>query len=204
MSDDPDPRHDSAADARAARSSRTRADAVRNREKIIAAARGAFAHGEGDVTFDALARRAGVGVGTLYRNFASRQALVEAVYRSELDDLSRIANEALEHSPADVAFRQWIDRYAIFVATKHGMAEGLMQAVASGAVTAGETRERIRATVERFLIAGARDGSLRRDLDPDDVTVALLSTFIGIAGAHVDAGQRSRVLDLLVDAVRPR
>ncbi|WP_076475713.1 TetR/AcrR family transcriptional regulator [Williamsia sterculiae] len=184
-------------------SARPRADAVRNRAKLLVAARDAFAAGEGDVTFDALARRAGVGVGTLYRNFPDRQALVEAVYRTELDAVAESAGELLDKHPADVALRRWFDRYTGFVATKKGMAEAFQQAVASGAVTAGETRERIRSTIDRFLLVGSATGALRGDVLSDDVTVALLGAVLGTA-ADTDGKRRGRVLDLLVDGLRPR
>ena len=180
-----------------------RADAVRNRAKLIETARDAFTAGEGDITFDALARRAGVGVGTLYRNFATRQALVEAVYRSELDDVVHYADGLLEKHSADETLRHWLDRYATFVATKHGMAEAFTQAIASGAVVAGDTRERIGETLERILAAGAEDGTLRTDVRADDAVVALLGVFLGLTRSRDDA-QRRRVLDLYVDALRRR
>ncbi|OZC30663.1 TetR/AcrR family transcriptional regulator [Gordonia polyisoprenivorans] len=176
---------------------------MRNRAKLIEAARDAFTAGEGDITFDALARRAGVGVGTLYRNFATRQALVEAVYRSELDDVVHYADGLLEKRSADETLRHWLDRYATFVATKHGMAEAFTQAIASGAVVAGDTRERIGETLERILAAGAEDGTLRTDVRADDAVVALLGVFLGLTRSRDDA-QRRRVLDLYVDALRPR
>lgn len=180
-----------------------RADARRNRAKLIETARDAFAEGEGDVTLDALARRAGVGIGTLYRNFPTRQALVEAVYRSELADVVESADTLLQAHPADIALRQWIDRYATFVATKHGMAEAFQQAIASGAIGASETREHIRQTLARFLIAGAEAGTLRGDVDPDIATIALLGALLGTNSAESSA-QRDQVVDLFVDALRSR
>ncbi|GAA4401649.1 TetR family transcriptional regulator [Tsukamurella soli] len=190
------------ADATPAPPQRPRADALRNRAKLLAAARDAFAAGDGDVTFDTLARRAGVGIGTLYRNFPNRQALVEAVYRSELDDVVASATTLLETHPADVALRRWVDRYAAFVATKHGMAEAFRQALTSGAIAASDTRERVRGTVGRFLTAGAADGTLRADVEADDVTVALLGAMLGTTSTAADPGQRGRVLDLLVAGLR--
>ncbi|UYM07203.1 TetR/AcrR family transcriptional regulator [Solicola gregarius] len=183
---------------------RPRADAARNRAKILAAASEAFAAGDGDVTFDSLARRAGVGVGTLYRNFSNRQALVEAVYRSELDDVVAHADALLSSYPADVALRRWVDRYATFVATKHGMAQAFREAVATGAIAATETRKRIRGTVEHFLAAGVEAGTLRDDVDGDDATTALLSAVLGTAGFAANDAQRARVLDIVVDGLKAR
>jgi AcrR family transcriptional regulator len=180
-----------------------RVDAARNRSTLLATARDAFAAGEGDVTFDALARRAGVGVGTLYRNFPTRQDLVEAVYRSELDDVVALAEVLLREHPADVALRQWLDRYATFFATKHGMAEAFQQAIASGAVAAPNTRVRINGVLAEFLAAGVEDGSLRADVEPDVATSMILGSFLATAGVE-DDGQRGRVLDVVVDGLRPR
>lgn len=183
---------------------RPRADAQRNRSKLLVAARDAFAAGNGDITFDSLARQAGVGIGTLYRNFPNRQELVEAVYRAELVELVAEADGALDAGPADAALRRWIDRYAGFVATKQGMAEAFQQAIATGAIAAGETRAQVRGAVARFLARGAIDGSLRADLDPDDVTVALVGAFLGALRLAADDAQRARVLDLIVEGLRPR
>lgn len=184
-------------------SSRPRADAARNRDKILTAARDAFASGDGSVSFDALARRAGVGVATLYRNFPNRQALVEAIYHSELDDLVTLADTLLAAEPADVALRHWMDHYAVFVATKHGMAEAFQQAVATGSIGAGETRERIRTVVGDFLSHGAAAGTLRGDIDPDDATTALLGAVLGALSSGADSRQRERVLDIVVGGLRP-
>ena len=186
------------------RATRPRADAARNRAKILAAAGEAFASGDGDVTFDALARRAGVGVGTLYRNFSNRQELVEAVYRAELDDVVSQSDDLLAAHPADVALRRWVDRYATFVATKQGMAQAFREAVASGAIVVTDTRERVRGAVESFLVAGAQEGTLREDVDGDDVTTVLLGAVLGTASIAANEAQRARVLDIVVDGLRPR
>ncbi|WP_170133148.1 TetR/AcrR family transcriptional regulator [Arthrobacter livingstonensis] len=182
---------------------RPRSDAVRNRARLLVVARDAFTAGEGNVALDTLARRAGVGIGTLYRHFPTRQALVEAVYRSELDEVAASADEVLGGNPADVALRLWIDRYATFFATKHGMAETLQGLLSAGVVAPTETRQRIRGTLGRFLEAGEADGTLRHDVAADDVVTALVGAFLATAGAP-DAAQRDRVLDLLVDGLRSR
>jgi AcrR family transcriptional regulator len=97
-----------------------RADAQRNRERLIDAAVAAFSAGQDPVALESIARDAGVGIGTLYRHFPSRAALVEAVYRSELDRLCRSADALLaSQDPAD-ALRAWMERYVDFVRTKRG------------------------------------------------------------------------------------
>ncbi len=180
-----------------------RADAARNRQRLIDAARDAFASGNETVTLEDIARAAGVGIGTLYRNFRTREALVEAVYRSELDAVARAADVLLANHPGFDALRLWMDCYATFVATKRGMHEVLRGAWASGRLRVSETRARITATIARILAAGAADGTLRDDVEPDDVTATLVGVFLATTGA-ADRAQLQRVLDLLMDALRPR
>ncbi|MFG3104486.1 TetR/AcrR family transcriptional regulator [Streptomyces sp. NPDC048182] len=179
-----------------------RADARRNRDKLLAAARDAFAAAEGPVPLEAVARGAGVGIGTLYRHFPTREALVEAVYAAELDEVTASAPALLERLPPDAALRAWTDRYAAFVATKRGMADALRAGWASGSIATPATRERVTAALATLLAAGAEAGTLRADTDPEDVTVLLLGVFLATA-ADADRGRTARLLDLLVDALRP-
>lgn len=186
-----------------ARAPRERSDAVRNRNRLLEVSRDAFFAGEGDIALETLAKRAGVGIGTLYRNFPTREALVEAVYRSELDALAATVDETLSVDAADVALRKWMDRYATFVATKHGMAESLQGLFATGTMAPSETRTRVREAVARFLEAGASDRTLRSGVQADDVVSMLVGTFLSTAGAP-DEQQRDRMLGLIIDALRSR
>lgn len=180
-----------------------RADAQRNRDRLLAAAREAFATSGDEVSLEAVARSAGVGIGTLYRHFPSREALVESVYAAELDDVAESATAFLDESPAEVALRAWMDRYAMFVATKRGMPETLRSAFASGVIPASRTRSTVTRTVGRFLDAGAASGALRSDTAADDVTASLVGIFLATSGSD-DTAQRGRMLDLLVDGLRTR
>ena len=155
------------------------------------------------MSLEDVARAAGVGIGTLYRNFGTREALVEAVYRSELDAVASAADALLEDHAAFDALRRWMDCYATFVATKRGMHDVLRGAWASGTLQVSETRERITATISRILAAGAEDGTIRADVEPDDVTASLVGVFLATLGA-ADPDQTRRMLDLLMDALRPR
>ena len=176
-----------------------RADVVRNRKRLLDAAAAAFAEAE-NPTLDSIARRAGVGIGTLYRHFPTREALVEAVYRAELDRLCVSAAELLETRPADVALREWLGRYSTFVATKRGMADALQGLVAQGAVTRSETAPRLTAAIATILDAGAATGVLRDDVRPGDVTAALTGTLL-VAGSADQQDQAARLLDLLMDGL---
>ncbi|WP_318213885.1 TetR/AcrR family transcriptional regulator [Streptomyces sp. SCL15-6] len=178
-----------------------RRDARRNRDKLIAAAQNAFAAAEGPVSLEAIARRAGVGIGTLYRHFPTREDLVDAVYATELDAVTASVPTLLDQHPADVALRAWMGRYAAFVATKRGMRETLRAGFASGRIAA-PSRERVTATVATILEQGAADGTLRTDADPEDVTMLLVGVFVAITdGAPRE--RTDRLLDLLTDALRP-
>jgi len=179
---------------------RARADAVRNRERLLAAAATAFTSSDGPVSLEAIARDAGVGIGTLYRHFPSREALTEAVYRAELAEVAASAGKLLDRHPPAVALRRWMDRYAEFVAAKRGMAESLRAVFESGAVVPGDTRASIVGAVELLLTAGAGDGSLRAEVRPDD----LVSSLLGITLASSSAGQTQRMLDLLAAGVVAR
>jgi AcrR family transcriptional regulator len=177
-----------------------RSDARRNRDKIVAVARTAFTVADDTVPLEGIAREAGVGIGTLYRHFPTREALVEAVYAAELDDVTDSAPAMLGEFPPDVALRAWLDRYAQFFVVKRGMINTLRAGWSAGRITP-RTRERINAVVTMFLSAGARSGSLRADVQADDVTAMLLGIFLSTAPNDTPE-QTGRLLDLLVDAVR--
>jgi AcrR family transcriptional regulator len=177
-----------------------RSDAQRNRQRIIDAAARVLGAGPDPVKIEAIAREAGVGVGTLYRNFPSREALVEEVYRSELTRLCAMAARLLaDHRPAD-ALREWMRRYQDFVATKRGMAEALRAVIASGAISSGHTREHLNGAIATILDAGRADGTLRGDVQPADVSASMA----GIMVAAADVDQATRMLQLLVDGLLAR
>ncbi|OJX73897.1 TetR/AcrR family transcriptional regulator [Leifsonia sp. 71-9] len=185
------------------RSRAPRADAARNRALLVDAARAAFASGGEQVSLEAIAREAGVGIGTLYRNFPTREDLIAAVYASELDAVIAAADGLHDARPADVALRTWLDRYAAFVMTKRGMAESLRAGALADAANTAHTRERVNGAVGAFLQAGAQTGVLRGDLAADDVTTALVGLFLATRDV-ADPAQIARLLDLLVDGLRAR
>jgi AcrR family transcriptional regulator len=180
-----------------------RADAQRNRDELVRVAAAAFARGETDITLDRIAREAGVGIGTLYRHFPTRDDLLAAVYRSGLDEVCAAADALLAtHAPAD-ALRAWMDRYAEFVGTKRGMAESLRAMRASGEIDGGATISRINAAIARMLAAGAADGTLRADVHAEDVSASLVGMLWSAAREEPrpDA-QIDRMLDLLFAGIR--
>lgn len=183
-------------------SPRPRADGIRNRERIIAEAQRLFEAADAKVSLEAIARAAEVGIGTLYRHFPTKEALVEAVYRSELDALDAEASDLLGRQPAAEAMRRWMDGYARFVVAKHAMHDALRIVLAPRSIEGSEMRTRVNATIAKFLAAGAHDSSIGGGVKPDDVTVILAGSVFA-AAASADPGQISRVLDLLMAGLRP-
>src|SRR4051794_1303307 len=146
-----------------------RADASRNREKLLEAALEQFAEAGTNASLEAVARRAGVGIGTLYRHFPTRDALVEAAYRSEVDDLCAAAEELLEAHAPDAALEAWMERWVAYTATKRGMADALNTVVAGGSDVREQTRDQIVAAVASLLDAGVAAGTIRADMGAEDV-----------------------------------
>ena len=177
-----------------------RADARRNRDKVLAAARAALAGGDESLAMVSVARDAGVGVGTLYRHFPTREALVEAVYAAELDDVTASATTLLDQLPPEAALSAWLDRYAAFLATKRGMVDTLRSSFAAGRI-GPYTREKVTAALRTLLEGGARAGVLRGDVDAEDAASMLHGIFL--TAGH-DPRRTSRMLSLLADALRAR
>jgi AcrR family transcriptional regulator len=180
-----------------------RADAQRNRDQLLKVAVRAFSQQGPDVTLESIASDAGVGIGTFYRHFPTREALIEAAYRNELARLCAGVPEVLRTMPADVALRTWMDRFIDYLATKRGMAEALRMVIASGGNPHAQTRESLVEAISSLLKAGADQGALRRDIDPADVMIGISGVSL-VAGAPEQRAQAGRLLDLLVDGLRYR
>ena len=180
-----------------------RADAIRNRERVLEAAKAVFSAGGPDASLEAVARRAGVGIGTLYRHFPTREALFEAVYRREVQQLSELA-EALksEADPVD-ALRRWLRSNVEFVATKKGMSAALALAVQGSSELTAFSFDRLTKAVGALLDRAVAAGEIRSDISPED----LLRALVGMCYLHDQPGwQKSvvRLLDVFVDGLRVR
>jgi len=175
---------------------RLRSDAQRNKEDILAAAVLAFAQ-DVNASLEGIARAAGVGIGTLYRHYPTREALLEAAYRNEIKKLCEAAPELLRRHRADVALARFLARFIDDMLTKHGMIEALRAVVAvSGEAPLNQSLALIADAVTPILEAGRAEGVLR-----DDVT---LEDFFLVKSAVILAGPEKgrRLATILLDGLR--
>ena len=171
-----------------------RADARRNFDALLVAAREAFSEFGVNASLEDIARRAAVGIGTLYRHFPTREQLVESVYLAEVDALCRFANDRAEQDPWE-ALAAWLDRFVSYLGTKQVLVKGLNSE--SGTLRA--CREALYATGGPLLTRAQQAGLARTDTTIDDV----MRLIIGItAGAFQDDAQRERVLKMALDGIR--
>jgi AcrR family transcriptional regulator len=178
-----------------------RADARRNRDRLLEVAVRAFSQDGPEVTLDAIAKQAGVGIGTLYRHFATREELVEAAYRSELAQLCDSAGELLKTREPDEALRAWMDGFIHYMTTKRGMADALRALIASGGDPFSHSRTMLTTAIAELLQAGATAGAVRSDAEPDDVLFSLSGLSLTAATPEPQA-RMGRLLDLLMDGLR--
>ena len=178
-----------------------RADAQRNRDKLLSAATAAFAEDGEDVALETVAARAGVGIGTLYRHFPSRDALIVAAYHHEVDALCAAAEDLLGSQPADEALRAGAERFADYIAAKRSIANALRTAVASDSPLVADTRERILGALGLLLDAGVAAGTLRADADPEDV-MRVIHAIWYLPGGPEWRDDVGRMLGLVIDGLR--
>lgn len=178
---------------------RRRADAVRNTHAVLIAAKDAFAESGVDAPMREIAARAGVGVGTIYRNYPQRSDLIIAVFRNEVDETAAEAERlAAEHPPAE-ALRLWAVRFGRFVATKRGFASALHSGDPAYRPLPAYFLGTLGPKVQAILDAGARDGSIRGDVRADDLIQALSRLADG--GLGEEGTPRSRMTDVLLDGL---
>ncbi|MCB8837219.1 TetR/AcrR family transcriptional regulator [Aurantimonas sp. VKM B-3413] len=178
-----------------------RADARRNREKLVAIAAKAFARSGVDASLEAIAREADVGTGTLYRHFPTREALIEAVYRHEVEGLVAAADELSQSRSADAALAEWMQRYVDYIATKRGMRDSLKLLLESNSPLFAETHGLVPRTFRGLMEKAVAAGTIRPDADSADVLHALSSIYSASDGP--DWHERSRrLVSLIMDGLR--
>ena len=169
-----------------------RADAARNRDRLLAAAKAVFSAGGAEASLEAVARRAGVGIGTLYRHFATREALFEAVYRREVEELAALAEHLREEAAPAEALRLWVKANVEFVATKKGMAAALAVAAHNKDLSA-YSYDRLTAAAASLLGRAREAGALRVELRPEE----LFRAVIGMCIAHDQPGWQASAIKLM-------
>jgi AcrR family transcriptional regulator len=188
-------------EAKTAEHKALRADAQRNRDALLEAASAAFAEHGTDTSLEDVAKRAGVGIGTLYRHFPTREALVEAAYRRGVEAMCDEAAQLLgTHRPA-AALELWMTTFVGYVATKRGLASTLKQAADGNVELLAHVHNRLRTTMETLVEAAATAGEIRPDVAPAD----LLRAIGGVCMVSDQPGwqeQAHRLVGLLMDGLR--
>ena len=178
-----------------------RADAERNRIRLLETAKAAFAEKGSAASLDEIARIAGVGAGTLYRHFPTRDALIEAVYRHETEQLVTAASRLAETQAPIAALREWLHLFVDYMATKHGMYDALNSIVGGTSELYSASAEQMTQAIAKLIDRAAASGDIRSDFDPLD----LLRALAGVANMSSGPdGTRAakRMIDILIAGIR--
>ncbi len=178
-----------------------RADAARNRERVLEAAKAVFSTGGAGASLEAVAKRAGVGIGTLYRHFPTREALFEAVYRREVEQLTELAEQLKNEASPVEALQRWLRSNVEFVATKKGMAAALALAAHGMSELHAYSSDRLSKAVGALLDRAVAAGEIRSHIEPADILRAL----VGMCYMNDQPGWQAsvvRLLDVFVDGLR--
>jgi AcrR family transcriptional regulator len=178
-----------------------RADACRNRDRLLEVASAAFARDGVEASLERIARDAGVGIGTLYRHFPNRDALMEAVYRHNLDQLIADADELSANKPPVEALEEFMQRFVGYVATKKGLAMHLKTVLSADSDLFTSSQERMNTTITRLVKAAADSGGIRSDVDAGDLMRALAGVCM-TSDMSVSQEQPCRISKLLMDGMR--
>ncbi|HEX4005918.1 MAG TPA: TetR/AcrR family transcriptional regulator [Acidobacteriaceae bacterium] len=181
---------------------RPRLDAQRNRERIMEIAKDAFARFGAEASLDEIARQANVGPGTLYRHFPTRGALIEAVYRNEVEKMAAAERRFAETMPPLEALRAWLLLFVDHIAAKHIIAPVLNMVEGGASKLYAGSRSLIQGAVEGLVRRTIASGDLRRDIEPWDLVGALIGSSYVASGAEWRESAR-RLVDILIAGSRP-
>jgi AcrR family transcriptional regulator len=185
----------------AAEMRKPRSDCARNRQLLIDAAKAGFAEVGMNVSMEEIARRASVGIGTLYRHFPTRDAVVEAVYRREVEHLAEAVPQLLQSWAPGEALHKWMHLFIDYIATKRVIASSLAPLAARSSTLYKSCSEVITGAITTLVKRAAESGDVRNDIDPTD----LLRAMVGVSYQNPDAAWEAsarRVIDLLMDGLR--
>jgi len=178
-----------------------RADAARNRELLLAAAKEVFATVGPDVPLEEIARRADVGIGTFYRHFPTRAAIIEAVYRREVEQLAEAAPRFLNALPPAEALRAWMLGFLDYFAAKRLIAPALSAIVASSPDLYASSSARIREAIGLLVRRAQEAGAIRQDVDPADLLGALIG-FASVKNTPDWQASARRLIEILMAGLR--
>jgi AcrR family transcriptional regulator len=184
-------------------SRKPRADALRNRERVLEAARNVFSAGGPGASLEAVANAAGVGIGTLYRHFPTREALFDAVYRHEVQQLAAFAERLKKGTEPTEALRQWLHALVKFVATKKGMSAALALAISQDSDLFSYSSDLLMRSAGDLRDRATAAGEIRNDISAED----LIRTMVGMCYTHDQPGWQKSVLrlaDVFIDGLRNR
>jgi|SRR5580658_6506443 AcrR family transcriptional regulator len=179
-----------------------RADAQRNRERILEAAKEAFTRSGANTSLDDIAKQSGVGPGTLYRHFPTREALLEAVYRTEVEKLAAAERKFAQAMPPVEALRAWMLLFVDYIAAKHIIAPALNTLLGGASKLYEGTRPQIQGAIEALVKRAIKSGDMREDLDPFDLLRALVGVSNVASGPDWKQSAR-RLVDILITGSRP-
>ena len=179
-----------------------RADAQRNRERILEAAKEAFTRSGANTSLDDIAKQSGVGPGTLYRHFPTREALLEAVYRTEVEKLAAAERKFAQAMPPIEALRAWMLLFVDYIAAKHIIAPALNTLLGGASKLYEGTRPQIQGAIEALVKRAIKSGDIRKDLDPFDLLRALIGVSNVASGPDWKQSAR-RLVDILITGSRP-
>jgi AcrR family transcriptional regulator len=176
-----------------------RADARRNYELLITAATQAFAErGADDVSLEEIARRAGVGIGTLYRHFPARQNLLEAVYKDQVDGLEVLAGKLMVSESPGEALGEWLRAFAAFGRTKRSLSSALVAALGKDSALMSECSMILRSCSGALLTRAQEAGAVRPEIQPSDLIRLIHGLIVASDSAPGDTAQADRILDLMM------
>ena len=179
-----------------------RADAQRNRARILEVAKRAFTRSGANTSLDDIAKGAGVGAGTLYRHFPTRDALLEAVYRAEVEKLAAAEGELSGKLPPVEALRAWMLLFVDYIATKQIIAPALNTLVGGPSKVFESARAQVQGAIDALVKRAIKSGDIRKDLDPFDLLRALIGVSYVTAGPDWRQSAR-RLVDILITGSRP-
>jgi AcrR family transcriptional regulator len=179
-----------------------RTDARRNRERILEEAKAAFTRSGADASLDDIAKQAGVGPGTLYRHFSTRDALIEAVYHTEVGRLAAAQRELSAKLPPIEALRAWMMLFVDYIAAKHIIASVLNSVVGGPSRLYDSSRVHVTGAIDALVKAAMKSGDIRKDLEPFDLLRALIGVSNVATGPDWQESAK-RLVDILITGSRP-